>query len=157
MSGEINFTADHKARLDVLLLKGLHNKTEVSLLSGAKANVYDLLHNTTVNTLSKIHRNLKKEIDDIEALDEWSLTDYQQRKLSVIKETRELINLLIGFKRSESIREDNRQKIAELKAKAQELKQSAMTPQEQLDAINAQIAALSGEPVEQTAGTTAAS
>lgn len=148
-SGTINFTTEHKARLAVLANDALFKDWTIKGLSGSETNIYDLIHNTSLNSLQTMHKNLKKLIEDTESVDEWSMTDYQQSKLSTLKRQRELINLVIGYKRSESIKEANNAKIKDLKGKAQEIKQSTMTPAEQLAAINAEIEALGGEGISQ--------
>lgn len=147
-SGTINFTKEHEARLMELAGAALFNNWSISGSMGSKLNIYDLMHNTSLNTLKSLYKSLKNKIEDIEDTDQWSMTDYQQSKLREAKGQAELINLLIGYTRSESIRETNNQKVKALKAKALEIKESTMTPEQRLEALNKEIADLGGDTVE---------
>src|SRR5688572_33416678 len=98
-TAKINFTSDHLKRLFELATSMLFSGDTVKGLIGSQLTIYDLIHNTTVKTLGDIYTGLKKEISRIETLDEWSMTDYQQRKLVATKETAELVHLLIGYKK----------------------------------------------------------
>ena len=73
------------------------------------------------------------------------MTDYQQRKLEATKETQELVNLLIGFKKDSAQKEADKSKLSELKAKYKELKESTMTPEDRLKALEAEIKSIGGE------------
>lgn len=150
---KINFTADHKARLEALALIFLFSGDVIKGFVGQDYNVHDLLHNLNLGTLSQIHVNLKKEIDKIENLDQWSLTDYQQRKLEKTKLQQEFVNLLIGYKKDKEQKNADRAKLRELMAKKKELEASTLTPEQQLKALNDEITALGGESlVDEAAG-----
>ena len=132
--GKINFTQEHKTRLINLCIGMLFSGDVIKGPLGMETNIYDLIHNTTVNSLVTINSNLKKEIERLSNLDECSLNAYQQRKLSETKEAQELVNLLIGFKKlAEQVKSD-KARIAELTAKKEEIEKSSMTPAEQLAA-----------------------
>ena len=153
----INFTKEHLSELTRLATNMLFDNDTISGAVGTKLSIQDLLHNTTINTLTTIHANLKKQASNIESQSEWTLTSYQQQKLNKTKNQERLVNLLIGYKKYCEQVDANKSKLSELKAKAKELQESTMTPQQQLDAINAEIAAaekfVSGfdEPVGQPA------
>jgi predicted nucleic acid-binding Zn-ribbon protein len=141
MNLKVNFTREHLAELTNLATDMLFNNETISGLMGTKINVHDLFHNTSLQTLTTLHANLKKAAINIENLDEWSLDPYQQRKLNKTKSQQRFVNLLIGYKKYSEEIDANKAKLQELKAKAKELQASTMTPQQQLDAINAEIAA----------------
>lgn len=142
---KINFTKEHNDKLQSLAGEALMNGTKFKGNLGSEMNIHDLIHNCTVNTLSRYHSNIKKEVTEIENLDdEWSLTDYQQRKAAELKKTQELINLLIGYKRYQAESEAEKAKLAELKATYKELKESTTSPEVRLKEMEDQIAALGG-------------
>lgn len=149
MSTKINFTADHLKKLQELSVKFLFDGTGIKGLVGTTTYIYDLIHNTTVNSLVKINVNLRQEVARIESLDEWSMNDYQQRKLVETKEMQELVNLLIGYKKNQEQIDANKAKVTDLKAKYKELKASTMKPEDQMKALEAEIAAL-GDTVEES-------
>lgn len=142
---KINFTAEHNARLGVLAAEALIKGTTFKGNLGSELNIYDLFHNCTVNTLTRYHGNLKKEIADIEALDEWSLTEHQQRKAANLKKNQELVNLLIGYKRSQEEKEANKSKLAEVKAQYAKLKEDTKTPEDKMKELEATMAALEAD------------
>lgn len=139
---KINFTAEHMAKLGALAGEALIKGSTFKGNLGSELNIYDLFHNCNINTLSRYHTNLKKEIADIEALDEWSLTDYQQKKAATLKKNQELINLLIGYKRSQEEKEANRTKLAAITEQYNKLKEDAKTPEDKMKELEAQMAAL---------------
>lgn len=142
---KINFTKEHRDRLGVLAADALFEGTTFKGNLGSEHNIFTLFHNCTPTTLSRYLSTTKKEITDIEGLDEWSLTEHQQRKLSALKKQAELINLLIGYLRSTEEAEANRQKLATLKGEYAKLKESAKTPEEKLKDLEAEMAALETE------------
>lgn len=151
MAQKINFTREHLAKLKELCVRSLFKGTMIKGLVGTTINIYDLIHNTTLNTLTSIHSNLKKEEDKIQALDEWSMTDYQQAKLVEVQKTREMVNLIIGYKRHQAEADNERAKLSQLKASLAELKAQAMTPEEKIKALEDAIEATSVNEVEDLA------
>lgn len=142
---KINFTKEHQDRLGVLAAEALFNGTTFKGNLGSELNIYDLFHNCNINTLTRYHGLIKKEVADIEALDEWSLTDYQQRKAATLKKTQELVNLLIGYNRAKSEKEANRAKLAEVKAQYEKLKEDTKTPEDKMKEMEAAMAALEAD------------
>lgn len=145
---KINFTKEHLDKLKELAVKMLFSGNVVAGAMGTSLTIYDLFHNTTINTLITINGNLKREIEKISNLDEWSMNDYQQRKLEATKQIQELINLLIGYKKNQAEVEADKTKLKELKAKQAELKESTLTPEDRLKALEKEIAALESESSE---------
>lgn len=107
---------------------------------GVNNNIYELIHITSINTLVDLNANLKKEISKIESLDEWSMTDYQQRKLQELKQSQELVNLLIGYKKFQEQQASAKTARAEMRAELKALKESAMSPQDRINALEAKLA-----------------
>lgn len=145
---KINFTLEHTARLKELAGEALLAGTLFKGNIGTEQTIYDLFHTCNVNTLTRYHGNIKKEVAEIEALDEWSLTDYQQKKAVRLKKNQELINLLIGYKRNQEQLATDREKVKALRAQYQTLKEATTTPEEKLKAIEAELAAYGPEVVE---------
>lgn len=139
---KINFTKEHLAKLKDLAIKFLFKGILIKGAVSTELSVWDIIHNTTLNTLSTIYGNLKREIEKIGNLDEWNLTDYQQKKLESLKEQAEFINLTIGYRKYRIEVQTDKDKLRELKAKQQELKESALTPIERLAALEAEIATI---------------
>lgn len=144
---KINFTKEHKAKLDALSLDALIQGTEFKGKMAQNHTIYDLFHSCTLNTITQLHAALKKEANDIENMDEWSLTDYQQRRLKELQNKQEILNLLIGYKRNQAEVASAKEKLRELKALQTELKESTKTPEAKLAEIDAQIQAMETETV----------
>lgn len=139
---KINFTKEHLEKLNTLASEALMKGTKFKGNLGSEMSIYDLVHNCTVTTLSIYHSSIKKEVAEIENLDEWSLTEDQQRKASRLKKNQELINLLIGYKRSQEEIAANKEKLAELKEVYNKLKEDTKTPEDRMKEIEAQMAQL---------------
>lgn len=142
---KINFTKEHQDRLGVLAAEALFNGTTFKGNLGSEMNIYDLFHNCNINTLTRYQGIIKKEVADIEALDEWSLTEYQQRKAANLKKVQELVNLLIGYNRSKAEKEANKAKLAEVKAQYEKLKEDTKTPEDKMKEMEAAMAALEAD------------
>jgi hypothetical protein len=137
----INFTKEHRDKLMALAGEALISGATFKGSTGTTNNIYDLFHNVNIGTLSRIHGNIKNEIASIENLDEWSLTDYQQRKADGLKKMQELINLLIGFKRKTEEDANTKATVKELKAQLDTLKKETMTPEARIKELEDKIAA----------------
>lgn len=147
MSTKINFTKEHQDRLNVLASDALVKGTKFKGNLGSEMTIYDLFHNCTVTTLSRYHTTIKKEVGDIEALDEWSLTPYQQQKAANLKKNQELINLLIGYKRNLEQKEAAATKLASMKDEYAKLKESTKTPEDKLKELEQAMATAEAELV----------
>lgn len=143
MATAINFTKEHLDLLKEKATKALFSGVVVKGKIGTNLNIFDLFHNTTINSLIDLHRSIKKEVDTVSNTDQWSMNDYQQKKLNSLKDSQELVNLLIGYKKHKSQINDAKEKLAELRAKQTELQESQMTPEDKLKAISAEIDATS--------------
>lgn len=134
---KINFTKDHMFRLYDLANEALFDKTTVTTKLGQPLNIYELLHTTSINQLSEIKSNLTKKIEKIEEQDEWIAPD--GNKLQAMKDTKELVNLIIGWKRYNLELAENTRKKEELTEKLAELKESQKTPEDRIKELEAQL------------------
>lgn len=134
---KINFTKDHMQRLLDLANVALFDRAVVTTKLGQVLNIYELLHTTSINQLNEIKIGLAKKIEKVEAADEWIAPDND--KLQSMKDTKELVNLIIGWKRYNLELEENARKKKELSAKLTELKESQKTPEDRIKELEAQL------------------
>ena len=134
---KINFTKDHMQRLLELANDALFNRTSVTTKLGQVLNIYELLHTTSVNQLNEIKLSLAKKIEKAEEADEW--VDKDNAKLQALKEVKELVNLIIGWKRYNLELSENARKKEELTDKLNELKESTKTPEDRIKELEAQL------------------
>lgn len=140
--GKINFTTENKSRLEELATKFLFGNLPIQGPMGTSMRVEDLLHNTSVNSLVTMNSHLKKQIASMSDLDEWSCTDADTRKLEKLKETQELVSLVIGYKKWLAEQEEISEKKAALAAQIDSLKESQKTPAERIAELEKQLADL---------------
>lgn len=134
---KINFTKEHMQRLIDLADVALFDQTIITTKLGQSLNIYELLHATSIGQLNEIKTNLAKKIEKIEASDEWIAPDND--KLQSIKDTKELVNLIIGWKRYNLELDENARKKEELSKKLTELKESTKTPEDRIKELEAQL------------------
>lgn len=134
---KINFTKDHMQRLLDLANEALFDRAVVTTKLGQQLNIYELLHTTSINQLNEIKLGLAKKIEKIESTDEWIAPDGD--KLQSMKDTKELVNLIIGWKRYNLELNENVRKKEELSKKLTELKESQKTPEDRIKELEAQL------------------
>ena len=140
--GKVNFTTENKSRLEELATKFLFGNLPIQGPIGTSMRVEDLLHNTSVNSLVTMNSHLKKQIASMSDLDEWSCTDADTWKLERLKETQELVSLVIGYKKWLAEQEEISEKKAALAAQIDSLKESQKTPAERIAELESQLADL---------------
>ena len=140
--GKVNFTTENKSRLEELATKFLFGNLPIQGPIGTAMRVEDLLHNTSVNSLVTMNSHLKKQIASMSDLDEWSCTDADTWKLERLKETQELVSLVIGYKKWLVEQEEISEKKAALAAQIDSLKESQKTPAERIAELEKQLADL---------------
>jgi len=140
--GKVNFTTENKSRLEKLATKFLFGNLPIQGPIGTSMRVEDLLHNTSVNSLVSMNAHLKKQIASMSDLDEWSCTDADTWKLERLKETQELVSLVIGYKKWLAEQEEISEKKAALAAQIDSLKESQKTPAERIAELEKQLAGL---------------
>ena len=134
---KINFTKEHMQRLLDLADAALFDKTTVTTKLGQVLNIYELLHTTSINQLNEIKLSLAKKIEKQESADEW--IDPDNAKVQALKETKELVNLIIGWKRYNLELSENARKKEELIEKLNELKESTKSPEDRIKELEAQL------------------
>lgn len=139
---KINFTQEHFARMQGLLLDMLMSNTTITTRLGGELNAVELLHTTTINTLNTIRLSLAKHIENLESKDEWIADNASQEALDKAKAQKELVNLIIGYKRFMLEREETKRKRAALEAKLAELKESQKTPEDKIKELETELAGL---------------
>ena len=140
---KINFTKEHFNKMCTLLIGMLLRNEVISSKLGTPINVVELLHTTTINSLNNIRLTLSNKIKQLESQDEWVASDSTAKQLDTAKEQKELVNLVIGYKRYKMEVEENAQKKAELTAKLKALKESQKSPEDKIKEIEAELSAMS--------------
>ena len=140
--GKVNFTTENKSRLEELATKFLFGNLPIQGPMGTSMRVEDLLHNTNILSLVTMNSHLKKQIASMSDLDEWSCTDADTWKLERLKETQELVSLVIGYKKWLAEQEEISEKKAALAAQIDSLKESQKTPAERIAELESQLANL---------------
>jgi len=134
---KINFTKEHEARLKELACEMLFENTTIKTFMGTPANIIELVNGTTINTLNNLKTSLSKQIEKLESADEWIGQDSE--KLAEARKAKELVNLIIGWKRYNLEIAENKAKKEELTKKLEELKESQKTPDERIKEMEAQL------------------
>lgn len=140
MATKINFTKEHMIRLYDLANEMLFDNATIQTSMGQVLNIVELLHTTSIGQLQNIMTSLKKKIDKIEEADEWIAPDND--KLEELRRMKELINLIIGWKRHNLEISENKRKKEELTKKLAELKDSQKTPEDRIKEIEDELTAL---------------
>ena len=140
MEQRINFTPEHLTRLKELSIDFLFNNKVIHSRLGNPMNIHELLHLTTINSLNNIRQECKSLVRRIEDKDEWIVCE--STALKEAKESEELVNLIIGYKRYQNEQNSILRKKAALQEQLNELKESQKTPAERIAEIEAQIAQL---------------
>lgn len=142
---KINFTKEHYAKMKELAFAMLVANEAITTKMGQPLNIVELMHTQTINTLNGIRLAITKQIEDLEKQDEWVATDYQQEKLEALKRKKELVNLIIGWKRHNMEAAEAKAKKAELTAQLKELKESQKTPEDRIKELEAQLTAIDAD------------
>ena len=138
---KINFTKDNFTRLCELSVDALLANVTVTTNLGSPLNIVELIHTTSINQLNNIKQSLSKKIEKLEAADEW-VADPNSEKIEEVRRIRELVNLIIGWKRYNLELSENKKKKEELTKKLAELKESTKTPEDRIKEMEAQLAAM---------------
>lgn len=136
---KINFTKEHFNKMCNLLLGMLLNNAVINSRMGTPINAVELVHTTTINSLNGIRLALSKKIEQLESQDEWVATDATAQQLEVAKTQKELVNLVIGYKRYKMEMEENTKKKAELMAKLKALKESQKSPEDKIKELETEL------------------
>lgn len=139
---KINFTQEHFEKLKAYAVEMLFTQETVTTKLGQTLNIVELLHTTTINTLNGIRLQLAKEIEAIENQDEWVSGEVSQRKLEILKVKKELVNLIIGYKRFIQEQAEIARERAYLEDELVKLKDSQKTPEDKIKEIESKLETL---------------
>lgn len=141
---KINFTKEHLEKMKELAIDMLLNNMSITTTMGTVLNISELMHTTTIGTLNKIRLTLTKKIRDAEDKDEW--VDFSDSKyLDTIRKQKDLVNLIIGWKRYNMEKEANEARRKELEKKLDELKESQKNPEDKIKELEEEIKSLDNE------------
>ena len=138
----INFTKENKDQLESLAVKFLFAGVTFKGALGTEVSVQDLVQFTSVNILKDMYGNLKKEIETKENQGRWSLTDNEQRIIENLKEKKDFLDLLFGYKKYQSERSGIIAKKDTLMKQLKELEESTKKPEDRIAEIKKAIEAL---------------
>lgn len=139
---KINFTKEHFERMKELAVDMLFNNESVTTKMGQILNISELLHTTTINTLNLIRVSLTKRIEDAENKDEWVSDTTDSKYLELLRKQKELVNLIIGYKRYNLEQLEIATQKEALKVTLNKLRESQKTPEDKIKEIEAQLASL---------------
>lgn len=134
---KINFTKEHLEQLHKLADEALFEDLVVTTKFGQPLNIHELLYTVSINQLTEIKQSLAKKIEKLEASDEWIQADNE--KIQTARKLKDLVNLIIGYKRYQLEQLELQEKKEELTAKLTELKESQKTPEDRIKEIEAQL------------------
>lgn len=140
---KINFTKQHYQDLVNLVAQAAMNHVVINTKMGQPLDIVALLHTTSINTLNDIKASLVKKIRGIEDRDEW--VDADTVVLDTLKGQKELVNLIVGWKRWKMEIDENRKKKENLTKKLAELKESTKTPEDRIKEIEAELNSMDAE------------
>lgn len=139
---KINFTKEHFEKLKTYAVKMLFSNETITTKLGQPLSIVELLHTTTINTLNSIRLTLSKEIESIENQDEWVSGETSQKKLENLKVKKELVNLIIGYKRFTQEQHEIARERASLENELVRLKESQKTPEDKIKELESKLETL---------------
>lgn len=139
---KINFTQEHFEKLKAYAVEMLFSNEAINTNLGQPLSIVELLHTTTINTLNSIRLTLSKGIETIENQDEWVSGEVSQRKLENLKAKKELVNLIIGYKRFTQEQAEITRERASLENELVRLKDSQKTPEDKIKEIESKLETL---------------
>lgn len=143
--GKINFTKEHMARLKELATTMLFKNDCVATTMGQHLEISQLLHCTTINSLNRIKMELAKKIEQAENADEWATTDNDKRILDDLRTKRDLVNLIVGYKRyMDELAATSRER-ERLQEEIAQLREEQKTPADRLKEMEDKLAALNND------------
>lgn len=140
--GKINFTKEHFEKMKTLAVDMLLNNESVTTKMCQVLNISELLHTTTISTLNNIRLSLAKKIEDAESKDEWVSDASDSKYLDLLRRQKELVNLIIGWKRWTLEQNEMASLKKQLKKTLADLKESQKTPEDKIKELEAQLAEL---------------
>lgn len=124
------FTKTHFDNLSQLIIEALFkDKTFYNNLN-MPITVYDLVNNTTINSLTSMYSKALRKLNEVEQQNEWKETDTTE----LIKTT-QLLNLLIGYKIYSNEVKERKEERKLLEEKLNTLKEASKSPEEKIKEI----------------------
>lgn len=147
---KIQFTKENKTQLEQLFIELCFDGSTLSGKFGAnQLTPYDLLNNTSIDTLRNMRSSLKKEIDVVSnTQDEWSFKETEKSKLDNKKKWEQFLYLLIGYKLSLREAYTVNQELLEAKKQLADMKEKLKTPDERMKELEEKITNLEKEKSE---------
>lgn len=142
---KINFKKEHFERMKELAVEMLLDNGAIQTKLGQQLGIAELIHTTTVNTLTSLKISLAKRIETLDNQDEWVSSDSTQREITELTKSKELINLIIGYKRYKSELEQTARQKEMLTAELKSLKDAQKTPEDKIKEIEDRLAKLDTE------------
>lgn len=139
---KINFKKEHFERMKELAIEMLLDNGGVQTKMGQQLGISELLHTTTINTLNSIRVSIDSKTKVLNNQDEWTASDATQREIADLTKTRELVNLIIGYKRYNMEKEQTERQRSMLKAELKSLKDAQKTPEDKIREIEEKLASL---------------
>ena len=136
----VHFTKENYDNLRKLAADMLFANEVISYSVGQPKNIIELLHTTSIETLNRIKQALSKKIEEQENKDEW--VDPDNSKLDKLRKKKELVNLIIGWKRFNLEKDAQAHKKDELTKKLNELVESQKTPADRIKELQAELDAM---------------
>lgn len=142
---KINFTKEHFEKLKALAVEMLLSNDVVLTKLGQSLNIVELIHTTTINTLNSIRLSIAKSIENLENQDEWVASSSSQSMLDDLKRKKELVNLIIGYKRWKAEKVETERQRRELNDQLKALKESQKTPEDKIKELEEKLKTLDSE------------
>lgn len=143
--GKINFTKEHFEKMKSMAADMLLKNESVTTKMGQIFNISELMHLTTISTLNSIRLHLSKKIDDAENKDEWVSTESDSKYLDTLRKQKELVNLIIGWKRYNAEQDSIKAERMSLEEELNRLKESQKTPEDKIKELEEKIKGLDNE------------
>lgn len=136
---KVNFTKEHYDRMCSMAMKMLLDNGTVTTKLGQPLNIVELLHTTTIGSLNSIRLGLSKNIDNLEGQDEWVSSSDSQARLDGLREKKDLVNLIIGYKRYMMEKSEVEKKRRDLQERLNTLKESQKTPEDKIKELEEEL------------------
>ena len=124
------FTKTHFDNLSQLIIEALFKDNTFYNNLNMPITVYDLVNNTTINSLTSMYSKALRKLNEVEQQNEWKETDTTE----LIKTT-QLLNLLIGYKTYSNEVKERKEKRKLLEEKLNTLKEASKSPEEKIKEI----------------------
>lgn len=142
---KINFKKEHFEKLKTLAVEMLLSNGVIFTKLGQSLNIVELINTTTINTLNSIRLSIAKSIENLENQDEWVASSSSQSMLEDLKKQKELVNLIIGYKRWKAEKVETERQRSELNEQLKALKESQKTPEDKIKELEEKLKTLDSE------------